>query len=149
MWKDLTKELAIELKLLSEKFVSAFQTPGKFIDTSSSDAQTKLTEMFRELRNSQDNQEIDINLGKHCSLGYLQKANTSSDDFNLFKQQKSSFSLNEELRLRDCANAVFHSSKKDFSIDEDGKHWLMYITDRKQLVIMDIQKVCDVIIANT
>jgi len=149
MWKDLTKELAIDLKSLSKKFTSAFQASDKSIDTSSSDAQAKLTEMFRELRNSQDNQEIDINLGKHCSLGYFQKANTSSDDFNLFKQQKSSFVLNEELRLRDCANAVFHSSKKDFSIDGDGKHWLMYITDRNQLVIMDIQKVCDVIIANT
>ena len=150
MWKNIAKQLAKELKELSEKFVTALGENDLIVCSSlSSEAQTKLTEMFRELRNSQDHNEITNELGKNCSLGYSQRADSSFDEFNRFKTQRSLFHLNNEMTLRDCANAVFHYKKIDYCVDENGRHWLMFITDRKQLIIMDIQKACDVIITNT
>ncbi|OTG93593.1 hypothetical protein B9T24_14075 [Acinetobacter sp. ANC 4654] len=149
MWKNIAKELATELKEVTERFVIALQQNDLEVCRSLSfQAQTKLTEMFRELRNSQDHNEIPNKLGKNSSLGYFQEADSNCDEFSIFKTQRSFFNRNEELTLRDCANAVFHCKQRDYYVDPDGTHWLMYITDRKQLVIIDIKKVCDVIIAN-
>lgn len=150
MWKYIAKQLAKELKELSEKFVTALgENDLRVCSNLSFEAQTKLTEMFRELRNSQDHNEITEELGKNYSLGYSQRVDSNLDEFNIFKIQRSLFHLNNELTLRDCANAVFHYKKRDYYVDEDGIHWLMFITDRKQLIIIDIQKACDVVIANT
>ncbi|MCH4242989.1 hypothetical protein [Acinetobacter gerneri] len=150
MWKNIAKQLAQELKELSEKFVIALQENDlKVCSNVSFEAQTKLTEMFRELRNSQDHNEITNELGKNCNLGYRQPDDSNVDEFSRFKTQRGLFLLNNDLTLRDCANAVFHYKKLDYCVDENRTHWLMLITDRRQLVIMDIQKVCDVIIANT
>lgn len=146
MWKNLTKDLAKDVKLLSVNFVAEYSKENiQLCGHISSQAQTKITEMFKLLRCSQDHGEIPRTLGKNLSLGYLQPARTS--DFHLFKHSRDSFHLNEELTLRDCANAIFHLKSVDFSLD-DGKHWLMYITDKDKLVIMDIQRVCDVIITH-
>lgn len=148
MWKNIAKQLANELKALSKKFIIAVQQNNLQVCSSTSlEAQTKLTEMFRQLRNSQDHNEITKELGENCDLGYSQKADSNFDEFSRFKNQRSFFQLNQQLNLRDCANTVFHYRKADYFIDENGTHWLMYITDRGQLVIIDIQKVCDVIIA--
>ncbi len=146
MWTVFVKEYAMSLQELSGNFVKAVQNNDipNIIEISST-AQSKLTEMFKQLRLSQDHGELSKDLGENCSLGYYQKS--IPNDFNLFKQQNQMFTLNEKLNLRDCANAVFHSKISDYYI-ENNKHWLLYKTDRNQLIIMDIQKVCNVVIQN-
>lgn len=150
MFKNCAKDFAHEVLKLSEDFTKLFNLAEKDdpkLQSISSDAQSKITEMFKQIRTAGDHGEVEKGLGKSDQLGYF-----FEKEINGLKIWKD-FIDNKTLEdytlptLRDCANSSFHAKEKGFKIDQNI-HWLMFYSDHDNLVIMDIQKVCRSIISN-
>lgn len=150
MFKNCAKDLAHEVLKLSEDFTKLFNLADKDyskLQSISLDAQSKITEMFNQIRTAEDHKEVVKDLGKSDQLGYFfEKEINGLKIWQDFIDNKTLEGYTDPT-LRDCANCKFHWKDLGFKIEQDI-HWLMFYSDRKNLVIMDIQKVCRSIISN-
>lgn len=150
MFKNCAKDLAHEVLKLSEDFIKFYnlaERDNTQLNLISSEAQSKITDMFTQVRTAGEQNEVGRDIGNSDHLGYY-FAN-KNDGLTIWQD----FIDNKTLEgytlptLRECANCSFHAKKKEFKIDQNI-HWLMFYSNHNNLVIMDIQKVCRSIISN-
>ena len=146
MFKDLVKENAQELKELSKQFVEQYdkdKTDPK-LSIISNQAQKIMADLFTNIRRSQDNSEISENIGINEQIGYFKRKLDEAQMNSCWESFKINGNINnsEPLSLRECANGLVHHIKYAFFI-KDKCHWLMFYTDKKNLIILDVQKACD------
>jgi hypothetical protein len=160
VYKKLIPENAQKLKDNSFEFIQAVRLKNRqTAEAVSNEAFNTLTSLLINIRKSQDNREFnDFFICDKDTSYYLKDVNsvnkTAEDIWNEFKNNPNSidYKVSQNLTIRRFANINAHGDYIDYYIDNNDNHWLCFKNKPNknfvELIIVNIQKVCDAIIAN-
>ena len=158
--KKLIPENAQKLKDNSFKFIQAVRLNNRqTAEAVSNEAFNTLMNLLINMRKSQDSREFnDFFICDKDTSYYLEDVNsvnkTAEDIWNDFKNNPNSidYKVSQNLTIRRFANINAHGNYIGYDIDNNDNHWLCFKNkpnkNSVELIIVNIQKVCDAIIAN-